>query len=224
MIPTDEQAFVIRRYLDKHLKYRETNAEMFDHILTALEHVLAQLSFGDAMNKVIDDIGGLKGLAMIETANRAANIRAILVRYIQTLKQICKSPFIIVATVCTLIIFWLNNYFLLSQFFWISSFSLMVNLPSFVIKRKILCKANLVNVKNDASKRLYLVSSMVIPGIMLLSVLVLKFGTKNLFQDTMPYICTAAFFTAILHAAVLYKLSRKEFRVNYPIVTFNTDL
>jgi len=210
MIPNDEQLLAIKQYLDKHLRYRETEAEIYDHILTALEHVPAGIPFGDAMNNVIDNIGGLKGIALIEQAAKRAAIRALLKSYAETLQQICASPFIVIIAALTLTGYYIVDRFLFSNFSLMLTMMLMVNMPTFVFKRSILKKANLANVKNHAFKIIYQVLGMLTPAIMLLSVVLMPY---RFFLTVVPYIATVMFSITIMHASVLYKLTRKEFSV-----------
>jgi len=204
MKPNDEQVLAIRLYLRDHLKYSETKDEMFDHILTALEYAPLELSFGEAMNGVIKDIGGLKGIAKIERAAKMAAIRAMLTEYLGTLKQVCRSSFIIAIAAIAITAYYLLNRFELRPFaFWLSLTAIM-NIPSFAIKRNIFRAPNLVNVKNDAFKTIYAASY---AGIMLLLILVMCFSS------VMLIIYTGAFSIVSIHGAVLYKLTRKELKV-----------
>jgi hypothetical protein len=213
MTPNAEQLLAIKQYLNKHLRYRETEAEIYDHILTALEHVPANIPFGDAMNNVISNIGGLKGIALIERTAKTAAIRALMKSYIETLKQICASPFIMVIAVLTIVGYYVIKRFLFTDFSLMLTMMFMLNISTFAVRKRILKKANLINIKNDAFKMIYQVLGMLTPGIMCLLVVVRIYGSKEFFPVAAPFIVTATFCIGILNASVLYKLTRKEFRV-----------
>jgi len=213
MKPNDEQVLAIRQYLGKHLKYSETRDEMFDHILTALEHVPGELTFGEAMNDVIKNIGGLKGIAMIERAAKMAAIRAMLKAYLETLKQIFTSPFVIVISVCTLAVYYLVSRFTFGFGTWFFPVIFMLNVPSFVVKKDMIRPPNLGHVKNEAFRIIFSGFQMLTPGIMLLSVLALRFCTEKSIITVMPYIVSITFCISFMQGSVFYKLSRKEFQV-----------
>jgi hypothetical protein len=67
MKPNQNQQLQLQQYLCKNLKYRETYAEFYDHILSALETLPGDISFDDASQKIIaEDFGGLTGMRLIE--------------------------------------------------------------------------------------------------------------------------------------------------------------
>lgn len=95
MKPDNEQVLAIRQYLTRHLKYRETKDELFDHILTALEYMPADVPFGVAMNRIIAYLGGLKKLKSVERAARLSVIKAMLKRYFECVKYVFTSVIIV---------------------------------------------------------------------------------------------------------------------------------
>ena len=63
---TPEQQSLLQRHLRKILKYRETYAEFYDHIVTAVEAEKANILFDDAVIGIIkNDFGGVKGMRSI---------------------------------------------------------------------------------------------------------------------------------------------------------------
>ena len=211
MKPTEEQVLAIRQYIDRHLIYRETEDEVLDHIFTALEDVPDSIPFGEAMNSIIKNMGGLKGIALMESAAKKAAIRMLMKRYIASLKHVCLSPFIIGIVAITLPVYYLGKIFF-HHFGFVLLITLMINAPSLVVKRQILSKRNLVNVKNDAFKTLFGVMGMITPFILFLSLILYWFTSAGFFEIAAPYILTAACGITILHTAVIYRLTRDEFR------------
>jgi len=213
MKPNDEQVIAIRQYLDKHLKYKETEDELFDHIVTALEHAPVELSLGEAMNHIIKDIGGLKGIAKIEKTAKITAIRTMLTKYVDTLQQVCFSPFSIIIAVCTLVAYYLINRVLFGYFGLMLVMMMMTSFPSQIITKHVIRSSSLVNVKNDAFKTMFFAFSMLTPAIILLSDLIIRFCSLNFYQAIMPYICTMAVCISIVQALVFYKLTREEFQI-----------
>lgn len=67
MTLSEEQLIVLQDTLDDRIKYNETFDEVYDHVLTALEHVDNNVSLGQAINTImLNDFGGFKGLRKIE--------------------------------------------------------------------------------------------------------------------------------------------------------------
>jgi hypothetical protein len=79
MKPTERQAEILKEFLQRVLEYRETNEEVYDHILTALEDVAENIAFRDAVEDILNnDLGGTKGLKAMEKACRLAAIKEVI--------------------------------------------------------------------------------------------------------------------------------------------------
>ncbi|RFZ95359.1 hypothetical protein D0C36_07470 [Mucilaginibacter conchicola] len=67
MKPTPQQTAELTNYLKKELKFRESFEEIYDHILSALEHKADDANFQDTVNAIIkEDFGGHNRLPEIE--------------------------------------------------------------------------------------------------------------------------------------------------------------
>jgi len=79
MKPTLQQTQLLKKYLRDTLDYRETYEEIYDHILSAVENNMADVSFEEAVNTIINsDFGGAKGLAKIEKQHYKAVVNEVL--------------------------------------------------------------------------------------------------------------------------------------------------
>ena len=68
---TEDQLVVLKNMLEDRINYRETYEEVYDHVLTALEQVDADITLGQAINTImLNDFGGFKGLKKIERKRR----------------------------------------------------------------------------------------------------------------------------------------------------------
>ena len=71
MIVTEQQRKTLYTYLSDGFNYRETVTEVYDHILSAMEHEENELVFEDAVTSIINcDFGGVKNLRSFENKLR----------------------------------------------------------------------------------------------------------------------------------------------------------
>lgn len=105
MKPSKEQLETINQYLDSHSKYRETRAELYDHILSALEAVPISTPFSNAADHIIERLGGSKGIAVIEAAYKKTAIKAISKLYVKSILSYLQSPLILVIAAGSVLIY-----------------------------------------------------------------------------------------------------------------------
>lgn len=209
MIPNDEQVLAIRQYLSKHLNYRETKYEMFDHILTALEHQANDITFGEAMNRVINDIGGIKGLKSIEFAAKWASMGYLFKSYKSYALNVLNSPSAVLSAAgAGVLCFYLSQNGKFLTHFWPLSVMLFNCIPQFMIKRSVMRERYPVNVKNAAFKNVYLIMAFITSVTVFSSVFLIKSH-----KELIPLALSVIIFLTAVHGVILYKLSRAEFKV-----------
>lgn len=99
----EEQKDELRKYLNNGLRYRETTAEFYDHILSALEAKPENTSFSDSVNNIIDeDFGGPAGMSKIERQYKIESTREIKWRYFAYVTEYFKLPLIALTSVLAL--------------------------------------------------------------------------------------------------------------------------
>jgi hypothetical protein len=82
MKPTEQQKSELKNYLREGLKYRETNSEVYDHLLSAVESMPDGLPFQQAINQVIDsDFGGPEKLPVLEKSCQALVAKQVTRQY-----------------------------------------------------------------------------------------------------------------------------------------------
>jgi hypothetical protein len=82
MKPTPDQELLLQKYLRKNLKYRETYAEFYDHILTAVEAEKTDVLFDDFVIEIIKaDFGGTKGMRVIEAEYQRSVFKELKKKY-----------------------------------------------------------------------------------------------------------------------------------------------
>jgi hypothetical protein len=122
MKPTIAQQDILKKYLWKNLTYNETYAEVYDHILTALENQPDNISFQEAVDSITNhDFGGFNGLAMIETRYRRAATSEIKNRYLGYLTACVKPPLIAVLIISMAAVYYVvcQSWFNYTLFIWI---------------------------------------------------------------------------------------------------------
>jgi len=73
---TEEEDQLLKQYLLKILKYRETYDELYDHIITALSHKTTITSFEETIADILtDDFGGYDNLTKLEKAYKKVAVR-----------------------------------------------------------------------------------------------------------------------------------------------------
>jgi len=120
MEPTPAQKVVLQKYLRNHLKYRETYAEFYDHILTALEAKPADCDFNDtAMAIIAEDFGGTQGMGLIEYKYNRSTFTELKKRYLDYAIDNFKFPGIITTAALIILIYFMvqQPWFDLEVFF-----------------------------------------------------------------------------------------------------------
>src|ERR1700744_1948174 len=102
------QQIQLQQYLSKNLKYRETYAEFYDHILSALETLPGNASFDDASQKIIaEDFGGMAGMRLIENNYQRSVFTEMQKKYFSYAVENLKFPRVILWIVFTMAIYYL---------------------------------------------------------------------------------------------------------------------
>jgi hypothetical protein len=107
MKPDQQQIKVLQDYLHETLTYREAYEEIYDHILTALEHQPDNISYQDAINNIIrNDFGDHKNLLKIEKVNKAALVKESLNKYVSFFLSYFTFPRVIYTAIYGLLIYY----------------------------------------------------------------------------------------------------------------------
>jgi len=136
MKPNAEQQEYLKARLSGILKYRETYAEVYDHILLALEGRSVFEDFESIVNKLIEkDFGGEQSLRKMEDQCRIAAIKKVRTEYKLGFWSWFKTPSLLAALVST---FLLLNYIALqsliaAEVIW--GLIVLVSEISFIVRR-----------------------------------------------------------------------------------------
>ncbi len=106
MKPNQQQELRLQAYLAKNLRYRETYAEFYDHILSVVETLPVGISFDNASEEVIEkSFGGIAGMRLIEQNYQRAVFAEMQKKYFSYAIESLKFPGIIIVAFFTLILY-----------------------------------------------------------------------------------------------------------------------
>jgi len=121
MKPTPEEISLLQKYLRRSLKYRETYAEFYDHILTAVEAESGDASFNEQVMQVIKaDFGGPQGMRSIEDQYRRSAFTELKRKYLNYAVDNFRFPGVFITLVFGCLIYFLvkQPWFDLEIFLW----------------------------------------------------------------------------------------------------------
>jgi hypothetical protein len=108
MKPSPNQELLLQQYLRKILKYRETYAEVYDHILTAIEAEKTDVLFDDLVIGTIKaDFGGIQGMRLIENKYKRLVFKELQKKYLDCAIDNFRFPGIFVTAALGALIYWM---------------------------------------------------------------------------------------------------------------------
>jgi hypothetical protein len=214
MKPDQRQLKVLADYLHKTLSYRETYEEIYDHILTALEHQPDGVRFEDAVNNIIcNDFGSPGNLLKIEKANKDALVKESTKKYMNFFTSYFKLPL----SLYTLPLILLLYYFLSQMKFnlILTGGALIVGaiFPGFIMLLRLYNTGYLLDTtKRSARDRLFeTLAGIPGRGLMVLTLLAYS-SVYNVWKSTEYYGITALLTLIVIYNLSLYKLYKDEFK------------
>jgi len=215
MKPTLQQTRLLKKYLRDTLNYRETYEEIYDHILTALEHNAAYPSFEEAVNNIIkNDFGGLKGLVKIEKQHYSAVVNEVIKQQWHNFITNFKFPEIVYSLLLFCCIYYGMLQFTMQSYAMVGLFFAIVMMPGvFVLARYFKIGYAIKDTKKSikdkilgqvAGKPLLVFN----PGIFLL----IAKNQVSLWVSTHPFIISLVLLTVTLYVLAFVKLCRTEIK------------
>jgi len=105
----EQEDRLLRRYLNNTMQYRETQQEVYDHIVSALES-RKQLpeDFGEAVTNIIrEDFGGQAKLAKLEKTARWSATKSLMKRQIRLVGSYFAGIALLGSAICIGLVYWL---------------------------------------------------------------------------------------------------------------------
>jgi len=110
MKPTPDQELLLQKYLRKNLKYRETYAEFYDHILTAVEAEKSDILFDDLVIGTIKaDFGGTKEMRLIENEYQRSVFKELKKKYRHYVLNNFRFPGIFITVTLGILIYFITK-------------------------------------------------------------------------------------------------------------------
>jgi hypothetical protein len=103
-----EQQLLLKQHLRKILKYRETYAEFYDHIITAVEAENKEAVFDDVVIEVIKkDFGGVKGMRSIEDNYKRSVFKELKRKYLNCAIDNFRFPGLLITAALGVLIYFM---------------------------------------------------------------------------------------------------------------------
>ncbi len=224
-LTTDQQKY-LKEYLGGYLDYRETCAEFYDHIVTALENTPENISFNTALNNIIDkDFGGLANIPVIEARYRQTTLWEMKKRYWNYIKACFKFPLAGIFIISSVI-----GYFLVKQvwfnfpmFVWIgiamSLTNSLLNYIWYIKQGYVVWFGYLFNrTKRSVKDNGFILLRSSPTPVLILWAIVHQFFIKDTpaewFKNASPLVLTLILTAGAIHILSFYKVHRDEYKVN----------
>jgi len=220
MKPDISQKAWIKDCLRKNLKYRETYAEFYDHVLAALEALPSDFDIHDSVKKIIhEDFGGMAGMRDIEAKYQKSTFREMQFKYLDAVMECLKFPLILFLLPYSIIICFVvrQNWY---NFFTFLILMVIIRLISGLMKFARYIRSGFVFADTKPSAKDSFFKWMdYVPGVILLAVLC----GNDLFRSAPPALLKNSVFNAIFlivsgwHAIAFYKVYRHDIKTSFTV-------
>lgn len=221
MKPNTEQLESIKNILGSVTNYRETYAELYDHILTALDAIPDNDSVPQALYHIVEvELGGKKGIAKIEATYKKVATKEVFRRYMAYLVSYLLSPFLLVAIALTVLAY---KFFTKSfeEFGWLRVVCMWLNVIPISVTKIIMAKAKRDGLYNKVSviRTIYswAVAFPIYLSLALQLIIFLVSLVVSLNFNQYLYINLAMFFLNIFIVLATYRLCRDELKLRLAI-------
>jgi len=220
MVASQQEKQDLEKYLRKNLKYRETCAEFYDHILAALEAKPADGSFADAARQIInDDFGGIAGMRLIEAKYQQASFKELRDKYLQAILDCLKFPAVAVLLMYSIVVYYLVQQPWYSLVVFLGLMVAMRMIPG-ILKFARYVRSGYVFADSKRSARdIFYRWVDYIPGIVFVAVLCLTdaFNSTPLLIVKKPVFNMFFLILCGWHTVLFYKVYRKDLKTSFKI-------
>jgi hypothetical protein len=218
MKPTEQQLKVLQDYLHKTLTYRESYEEIYDHILSALQHQPEGVNFQDTINAIIiNDFGGHKNLLKVEKAQKDALVSDMYKKYRNYFISYFKTP-----NLFYVILAWAATYFYftrvsISTTVLVVLFTLIIFAPYVICLLRFYTTGYILGTKQKSAKDRSFGMLAGVPTRLFVVLNALAVWSNasfySFFSKADNYILVTIFLAAMLFNLALYKLYKNEFNI-----------
>ncbi|MBB5396030.1 hypothetical protein [Mucilaginibacter sp. AK015] len=214
MKPTEQQLKVLQDYLYNTLAYRETYEEIYDHILSAMEHQPGNISFEDAINNIIrSDFGSPANLLKLEQAGKKALVKDALRRFGSYFTDCFKFPGVLYALVSALLAYYIFSHVQFSANAIWGMFALVVFTPGMICLLRLYNTGYILDTTRRSAKDKLFENLAGLPiRICLIPIIITNLAQYKIWESNNYYLLTISFVLGIFYNIALYKLYKREFK------------
>ncbi|MFA6087657.1 hypothetical protein [Mucilaginibacter sp.] len=215
MKPDAQQLKVLQDYLHETLTYREAYEEIYDHILTALEHQADTISYQDAINNIIaNDFGSPKNLLKVEKGIKDGLVDDAVRKYMSYFTAYFKFPALLYTLPCTLLTYYFLTQAKFSPLVINSLFAAIIVTPGIIYLMRLYNTGYMLDTTRKSAKDKLFETLAGIPVRVFVILMVL--GVMHVYKiwDTAEYYSvTVLLLLGVLYNVSLYKCYKDEFKI-----------
>lgn len=216
---TEQQDILLRKYLRDSLRYRETYQEVYDHVLSALEHRAFSGSFDEAVNQILrEDFGGYDKLKEMESTAKRAAIADGVSTFMRFFVSYFRLPLVLYTLGTAVLIYFSLGQIKLAPMMFEAIFGVIILTPAILSLRRYyvigyLFRDTKKSIRDDVFGRISMVPTRLF---VLLGIgITINFDKgKNIFDNTTPAVLTALYVLAAIYLLSLIRLYRDEFKLS----------
>ena len=223
MKPDAKQLKILQDYLHETLTYREAYEEVYDHILTALEHQSDHISYQDAINNIIrNDFGSPENLLKIEKLKKAALVKESFNKYVSFFLGYFKFPGFIYTAIYSLLVYYFLTNVNLGKVALVSALIILILVtPGVIMMVRLFSTGYFLDTTRKSARDKMFANIASIPIRLLVVVQIListisspgnKISVYNAWYNLNPYSVTIILMLCTIYNLALYKLYKDEFK------------
>lgn len=219
MKPTAQQDILLRKYLREVLRYRETYEEVYDHVLTALEHNTYAGTLEEAVNQILrEDFGGYNQLNKMESKARSAALTEGVNRYLHFFFDCFRLPALPYTLGFTVLVYFTLARVRLQPAMFMLLFGVIILTPAILSLRRFyvvgyLFKDTKRSIRDDIFARISMVPTRLFVFLGIAICINISKG-RDMWAHATPTVLTLLYVLSAIYLRSLIKLYRDEFKMN----------
>jgi hypothetical protein len=214
MKPTEKQLKVLQNYLHNTLTYRESYEEIYDHILSAIEHQPDNITFEDTINNIIiNDFGNHKNLLKIEKAGKDALVKESIRKFLGFFISCFKFPALFYTLTFALTAYYAITQARLIPFTTEVIFALISIVPGVIYFLRLYNTGYILDTTQKSAKDKLFETIAGIPiRVFVVVIVFINTTSHKIWQADQYYGVTVLLLLGVVYNIALYKLYQNEFK------------
>lgn len=219
MKPTEQQDILLRNYLRDALQYRETYEEVYDHVLSALEHNQYTGTLEEAVNQILrDDFGGYTELRKMESKAKSEVLNEGVRKCVNFYFGYFKWPSLPFTLGFAVLVYFTLAQIRLEAMVLEGMFALIILTPAILSLRRYYVVGYLFrdtkrSVRDDVFARISMVPTRLFVFFGIALCINVSKG-KDIWHNVNPLVLTILYVASAVYLLALIKLYRDEFKMN----------